>query len=324
MVGISQKILILDEGFFTEKLLISILNKDDYEISTEPEVKVAIKNLKKIPSSYEAIFINTGCKEINYIEFKNKLKSDPELNGIPIIQIEKENNKVSIDTTASVISDISIINREIMDKDDPNIFHLTAPLNPSLVRPLLSTLKELNKEKRRIRSFFENKKAGIDLIEQIKLTIKKHDEANTIADYLALYCPHFENAYSGLKELLYNAIEHGNYDIGYDLKGSLLTEGNFEEEIQKRSKDAKYKKKQVDIVLEKRKEGIYIQITDEGEGFEFKKYLEVSPSRATHIHGRGISLCYKVYFDKIAYNEKGNQVTCFMSTRRKLRDNYWD
>ncbi|MFZ8933121.1 MAG: hypothetical protein ACO2ZP_04410 [Bacteriovoracaceae bacterium] len=135
MVGISQKILILDEGFFTEKLLISILNKDDYEISTEPEVKVAIKNLKKIPSSYEAIFINTGCKEINYIEFKNKLKSDPELNGIPIIQIEKENNKVSIDTTASVISDISIINREIMDKDDPNIFHLTAPLNPSLVRP---------------------------------------------------------------------------------------------------------------------------------------------------------------------------------------------
>ncbi|MDH5581928.1 MAG: ATP-binding protein [Bdellovibrionales bacterium] len=323
MVGINQKILILDEGTFTEKLLLSILHKDNYDIQTHLEVKLAIKSLKTIPSSYEAIVINTNCKDINYIDFKNKVKNDPDLAGIPIIQIEKDND-INLDTKNLILSDITILKQEIMDKDDPNIFHLATPLNPSIIRPLLSTLKELNKEKRRIRSFFEGKKSGIDLIEQIKLTIKKHEEANTIADYLALYCPHFENARSGLKELLYNAIEHGNYEIGYDLKGTLLLEGTFEEELQKRIKDSKYKNRKVDILLEKRKEGIYIQITDEGKGFESKRYMEVSPSRATHNHGRGISLCYKVYFDKLAYNDKGNQVTCFMSNRKKVRENYWD
>ena len=221
-------------------------------------------------------------------------------------------------------SDISILKKDIMDRDDPQVFHLTSPLNPTLTRALLATLEDLYAEKRRFQLFFENKKQGIELVDQMKATIANHEEATQTASFLALFCSHPEYAAKGIQELLFNAIEHGSYEIGYDLKGKLLKEEKFEEELINRKKDKKYKDRKVDIILEKRKEGVYIQITDQGPGFDFKRFLEVSPSRATHLHGRGIATSNKVYFDKLAYNEKGNQVTCFVSSKRKVRKSFWD
>ena len=56
-----------------------------------------------------------------------------------------------------------------------------------------------------------------------------------------------------------------------------------------------------------------------------KQYMEVDPSRAMHNHGRGIAMANMLCFNKLVYNEKGNQVTGIIETEDKQdKDDFWD
>lgn len=49
-------------------------------------------------------------------------------------------------------------------------------------------------------------------------------------------------------------------------------------------------------------------MTDEGNGFDWNKYLEMSPDRAFDMHGRGIAMARMLSFDDLQYQGKGNVV----------------
>ncbi|MCK6498271.1 MAG: ATP-binding protein, partial [Nitrospira sp.] len=51
-----------------------------------------------------------------------------------------------------------------------------------------------------------------------------------------------------------------------------------------------------------------LQVTDEGAGFDWRKYLDFDPDRAYDTHGRGIAMANKLSFDHIEYRGKGNRV----------------
>ncbi len=50
------------------------------------------------------------------------------------------------------------------------------------------------------------------------------------------------------------------------------------------------------------------RIVDEGEGFEWKRYLEIRPERLLDAHGRGIALARALCFSDLEYREPGNEV----------------
>ena len=105
----------------------------------------------------------------------------------------------------------------------------------------------------------------------------------------------------GLEELIYNAIEHGNLNISFSEKTNALECGNFEELIDERQKDAKYKDKKVFISFNQCPEYDEWYIQDEGNGFD------LGISIKEELHGRGIRLS-RFFFDEIEYNENGNTV----------------
>jgi anti-sigma regulatory factor (Ser/Thr protein kinase) len=53
----------------------------------------------------------------------------------------------------------------------------------------------------------------------------------------------------------------------------------------------------------------FLRIEDEGDGFNWREYLQVDTARATHNHGRGIAMANMISFDELRYNDRGNQVT---------------
>lgn len=55
---------------------------------------------------------------------------------------------------------------------------------------------------------------------------------------------------------------------------------------------------------------ILLTIKDEGYGFNWRDYMEISPERATHSHGRGIALAKMMSFDRLEYLGCGNEVSC--------------
>ena len=49
-------------------------------------------------------------------------------------------------------------------------------------------------------------------------------------------------------------------------------------------------------------------VTDQGNGFNYREYLEVSTSRNLNMSGRGIAIARILSFDKLLFNNPGNQV----------------
>ena len=141
-------------------------------------------------------------------------------------------------------------------------------------------------------------------------SFKKIDQARTMASYLSTFYPNPEKMVLGLSELLINAVEHGNLGISYSDKTELVLSGSWEKEVETRSLDSANKNKEVSVKYEKTDSKITLTITDEGEGFDWKKYIELSPERLTDPHGRGIAMSRAISFDELEYVGKGNQVIC--------------
>jgi hypothetical protein len=64
----------------------------------------------------------------------------------------------------------------------------------------------------------------------------------------------------------------------------------------------------VSVLLERSSKEICITISDCGEGFDWKNYLEISPERAFDPNGRGIAMSRMMSFDTLKYLGNGNQV----------------
>ena len=63
------------------------------------------------------------------------------------------------------------------------------------------------------------------------------------------------------------------------------------------------------MTLERNAERTLVNILDEGQGFDWKEYMDIDPSRALETHGRGIAQANKISFDNLEYSPKGNAVT---------------
>ncbi|MDH5509922.1 MAG: ATP-binding protein [Nitrospinota bacterium] len=112
-----------------------------------------------------------------------------------------------------------------------------------------------------------------------------------------------------LNELLLNAHEHGNLRISEDEKAQLLEMDAFHLEVESREN-------QVDAMIEISiaidDEKVEVNITDEGGGFDFLKYVNMSredlEGRLFSPCGRGIFIMSH-YFDGVKYSKGGSSVT---------------
>lgn len=114
----------------------------------------------------------------------------------------------------------------------------------------------------------------------------------------------------GLREIIINAIEHGNLEIKYEEKTNALMNDTYRKLIEERRNDPANADKKVIIEYQIEPDRAIFKITDQGKGFDHKSALnkDVSEQNNEGIpHGRGI-LMSKGIFNEIKYNNTGNQV----------------
>ncbi len=122
-----------------------------------------------------------------------------------------------------------------------------------------------------------------------------------------------------LREMLINAIEHGNLEVDFDTKTAAQREGDYLAFLQERQKLPRYQGRRVRLQYGLNAHRVWYRITDEGPGFDHKKTVAESESRLSdpsRSHGRGIAIARRL-FDVVVYNEKGNQVTMVKFARKK-------
>jgi len=133
-----------------------------------------------------------------------------------------------------------------------------------------------------------------------------------LASYASKYCDQetFMNLKLCIRELIINAMEHGNLGITFEEKSESLINGTYIQILMDRQKSLLNSKKRIKVESSLTPERMEVVITDEGDGFDHEKMLARSMNDDTNGilgHGRGIAMS-KIFLDSIVYNEKGNSV----------------
>lgn len=159
---------------------------------------------------------------------------------------------------------------------------------------------------------------ALSLMQNAQFSFKTIQEAECLASLLANCFPEPDRVVKGLAELMFNAVEHGNLGIGYQMKAELCSQGNWTSEIQHRLENPVFKCRSAEATVARKDGGIYIVVSDQGEGFDWKNYMKIDPARAGETHGRGIAMANSISFDKLTYNEKGNKAVAFVADQSSL------
>lgn len=114
-----------------------------------------------------------------------------------------------------------------------------------------------------------------------------------------------------VREMIINAIEHGNLELSFDEKTAAMESQRYFEIIAERQRDPRFRDRRVYIEYIISPEKCTYTISDDGPGFDYRRILSMPAEEQSTVlleHGRGIMMAIQA-FDKIEFNEKGNQVT---------------
>ena len=302
MSGLSQrvyagrklKVLLVDDNHTSLRLLEHILHNTEYETMSFDSGVTALDYLKTNPLDINILLLDRIMPGVDGIEVCQIMKSDDRLRHIPIV----------METAASDPEEIS-------EGIEAGVFYyLTKPINPETLRSVLASAAKEVMRHQQLRSEMMHRQTSYGLISSMTCTFKTLEEADHLTTFLANLFPDPDRLLVGISELLINAVEHGNLGISYEMKSKYNAENRLTREIKKLHDDPLYGARIVTAIFNKKSDCYTLEISDEGDGFDWRKYLEVEPSRVLHNHGRGIAMAKMLSFDSVEYNEKGNRVIC--------------
>ncbi len=146
--------------------------------------------------------------------------------------------------------------------------------------------------------------------------LKSLEDASMLSNQISKLCPEPIVVAVGLSEILFNAIEHGNLDISYNIKSRLKDDGTWLEEVHRRLKLADNINKFVEISVRTFPERIKINIRDQGAGFNFEGFKCLDPIYRLDQHGRGIFMASNLAFSELKYLGCGNEVICSVNLKK--------
>lgn len=262
----------------------------------------ALEILHSHKDRIDVVLMDMIMPAMDGLETIYKMREDPNLRLIPVIML----------TTIAKP-------KAIQDGIEAGVFYyLSKPIEPEIFCSVLtaalaesSKTRTLNEELKKHRSSFAH-------IHTCKFHFKTVAEAENLATFMALCFPEPERVVAGLAELMVNAIEHGNLEIGYNLKTELLKSGTLKAEIDRRLNDKDYKDRFVEVIITRKDNGVYAIVTDQGKGFEWKRYINIDAARSDDNHGRGIAQAGAISFDKLTYNAQGTQAIAYVGSEKDL------
>ena len=255
--------------------------------------------------NFDAILLDRGLPGMDGMSLLRRIKADAHLQKIPVI-IE-----TSLDDIDSVREGLSA----------GAYYYLVKPLHPPLLLAVVHAAVDQYRDITSVQAALHEAEQAMSYLEAGVFRFRTLAEARALAQGLAHACPAPRRVVLGLQELLINAVEHGNLGISYTDKTQLLIEDRWLEEIERREADPFYLARRVTVSLARNTGSLKFTIQDEGEGFSWEKYLELSPERAFDPHGRGIAMAKKISFNNIEYQGNGNTVTVTIDISPDTRNN---
>ena len=285
-------ILLVDDEPLNITILEENLESAGYTTVSVSNGMDAWQELEKSHAEYDAVLLDRMMPKMDGMELLERMKSHEVINTLPVIM-----------QTAKVAAD------EVLEGLKAGVhYYLTKPYSRGQLLAVVKTVVSNYQHQRKLEESIDRHVGTFKLMTHGVFTVCNLEDAYNLSALLASSTPNAEKVVMGLSELLTNALEHGNLGIGYEEKTQLNLEGVWQEELERRLQLPENQEKKVKLTYECRKNEINFIIKDQGDGFDWKKYMELTQDRIFDSHGRGIVLANMVCFDHVEYLGNGNQV----------------
>lgn len=285
-------ILIVDDSGVARTTLREYLEPSGYQMEMAENGARAWEMLSRSPEKYHAVLLDRVMPEMDGMEVLKKMKHHDSLKNLPVIMqtASRENHEIKEGIRAGAY------------------YYLTKPYSKEAVRLITSAAVNDFNRYRTPRNGPVNDLNHGSWQTGNRYHFRTPEEAQILTDVLSRECPSPEKVAAGLWELVLNAVEHGNLGITYSEKTRLIEEGMWEEEVRHRFTIPRYASRKATVTIEKTADEIRFRVKDEGDGFDWTPYLEMSPERVFDTHGRGIAMSRHRSFHRLEYLGNGNEV----------------
>ncbi len=285
-------VLIVEDDPFIRKMLRDHLAAEGYVAESAEDGAEAWSLLEQDPDRYAAVLLDRTMPNMDGMQLLERIKSHEPLQGIPVVL------QTSLDAPEEILEGL----------EAGAYYYLTKPVERrtllAIVRSAVSDHDRYRLLRREVRSLT----GSFSLMTRGVWEFRSLDDGKAVATLLARCCADSERVVTGLSELIINAVEHGNLAITYDEKSRLMEDGTWRAEIDRRLALPEYRDRRVRVDMDRTGSEVRFTIRDEGEGFDWRNYLEFSPDRAFDTHGRGIAMSRHMSFDRLEYVGRGNEV----------------
>lgn len=290
----THTLLIVDDEPFNLDILQEHLEDENYTVVRANDGPSALDIIESKEYEFSAILLDRMMPNMDGIEVLKKIKESKDFSKVPVI----------MQTAAANDSDI----KEGIDAGA--FYYLTKPFEPDL---MLSVVNSAIIDYENLKSTESNRDIIgeiREMISHITLSFRTIADAQKVAGSIASLFPDPDRVLLGLSELTINAIEHGNLGITYEEKSVLLNDNSWRQEIENRLKHPDYQNKLATISYQRCDDHILVTVIDQGNGFNWEKFMDMNAERIYDSHGRGIAMASMISFDNIEYKGKGNEVHC--------------
>ncbi len=289
--------LIVDDEPLNLEIIQDYLEDEPLQIETAEDGTSALEMLNANPEKYDIILLDRMMPGIDGLEVLNQISNHPVLKTVPVIL------QTAMSSQENIVEGL----------EAGAYYYLTKPFEEDMLLSVIHTAIRDRNHFLSLQQMVKENQTSMGLLKDAHFQFSTLQHVKQLSTLLANTCPESESVITGLSELMINAVEHGNLEISYEQKTQLIAESNWREEVEKRLQMEPFNSRQADVHYHRNNEQITIIIEDKGKGFNWQQYIDFDSERILHSHGRGIAMANKFSFDKLSYNECGNQVTILIN-----------
>jgi DNA-binding response OmpR family regulator len=290
----SPHLLVVEDEEILLEILVDTLTQHGYVVEVAKTGAEASRLVSLHADTLDAVLLDRLLPDMDSLGLLPQIKNNPQLAHVPVI----------IQTSLTAPEDVAA------GLNAGAYYYLTKPFPPETLLSIVRAAVRDRHQYLELRDRILHAEGIMQHLVRGEFSFRTQAEARDLAALVAHAAPDPERVVLGLTELMLNAIEHGNLEISYEEKSRLIAADALGSEVERRLADTAYRAREARLLLARSKEEIEFVVQDEGTGFNWLPYLEMSPDRAFDTHGRGIAMSRLLSFDHMEYRGSGNQVVC--------------
>ena len=287
-----RQLLVVDDEVINLQIIREYLEDSGHQLELVTSAERAWECLTTDGRTFDLVILDRMMPGMNGIELLRQMKGDARFASIPVI----------MQTAATAPDQV----REGIEAGA--YYYLAKPYEPeTLLAIVRAALADVGVRESSRQQTLAHVKA-MELLDQAEFRFRTLEQVGPLIQVLTSLCAEPETVASGLSELLLNAIEHGNLGISYADKKRLRLENTWDAEVARRMVLPEYAQRSARVRVARRPDHLEFTIIDEGGGFDWQRYLDFEPERATDPNGRGIAMARLMSFATLEYRGNGNTV----------------